>query len=103
MNTMQFVSAVQYELKVCEGPFANVHGHSEVIKEIFIPSHQVITNTEGFVFHAEKPRNEPHVPLKNIQLALELVEKIAQVAKLKLEIKNKEKEVTSDLESIWKL
>lgn len=111
MNTMQTVSAIQYECKVYEGVMDAIHSRGETIKEIFIPSHSIIINSKGGLFHAEEPRNvesvlfrgEPEVekPLKDIQLPLKLVEKIVLVANLKLEISNKEKEITSDLKKIW--
>jgi len=110
MNSMQSVPAVQYESKVYEGIMDAIHGGGETIKEIFIPSHSVIINSKGGLFSAEKPRNvqslrfgKPEVEnsLKDIQLPLKLVEKIALVAKLKLEISNKEKEVTAELNKVW--
>lgn len=107
---MQSVPAFQYESKVYEGMMDAIHGGGETIKEIFIPSYKVIINSKGGLFHAEKPRNvqslrfggpEVERPLKEIQMPMELVEKIALVAKLKLEVSAKEKEVASGLKQVW--
>lgn len=107
---MQSVPAVQYESKVYEGMMDAIHGGGQTIKEIFIPSHKVIINSKGGLFQAEKPRNvqslrfggpEVEKSLKEIQMPLELVEKIALVAKLKLEVSAKEMEMSSDLKKVW--
>jgi hypothetical protein len=107
MNSMQSIPALQYEFEVRD----IVRGDREIIKEIFIPSHQVIITSKGGLFKAEKPRNVqslhprggPQVerPLTNIQLPKELVEKIVLIANLKFEVNNKEKELAPDLEKVW--
>ena len=111
MNSLQNVPALQYEVKIYEGLMDAVHGGGKTIKEIFIPTYQIIVNSEGGLYPAKEPRNvqslrlggpEVERPLKYIQLPLELVEKIAQVAKLKLEVSNKEMEVSTELKKIWK-
>ena len=110
MNPMQSVSAVQYEIKVYEGMNDFAHGGGHMVKEIFVQSHQVIMDSEGHLFHAKKPRNiqsgelfgpEVNMPLKDIQLPLELVEKVAHVAKMKLEISQKEKELKSQFQELF--
>lgn len=110
MGPIQSIQAVQYELVVCESMMDLVHGHSETIQEIFVPSSKVIFNSKGFIFHAEKPRNiqcislrEPEIehPLKDIQLPLSLVERIVAIANLKLEVKAKENELKPDLSRVW--
>jgi len=108
---MQSIPAFQYKIKVHEDMMDAVHGGGENIKEIFIPSYQLIINSLGGLFNAEKPRNvqslsfegpEVEKPLTSIQLPFEFVEKIARVAKLKLEVSKLEKELAPDLKKVWK-
>ena len=99
MNIMLSVPAIQYEVKIYEGLNDFVHGGGKKIKEIFVPSHQIAFNSEGFFFKSETGRVEGAV--KNVQLSPELVEKIAVIVNLQLEVKAKEEKVKSDLTNFW--
>jgi len=103
MNSTQTVPAILYDIRVYSPllPF-NPAGDFKV-KEIFIPSINVIINSGGSIFHSEKPRNKNShrgVQVENltnkIHLPFEYVEKIKNLAKLKLEVDLKEKEIKKD-------
>lgn len=109
-NPTTTVPAFQYETRIYEDLEDVIRGGGKVIEEIFIPSLKIIANSDDYLFHAEKPRNvysvcfgkpEVETPLKEIQLPLELFEKIASITKRKLEFGNKEMNLTADLKKFW--
>ncbi len=85
-----------YEIKVYESFSDLAHGAGENIEEIFVPSHELILNYHGNFFKSEKTRNKSKFSV-NIQLPLDLVEKMDHIAKEKLALAKKEAELTPDI------
>lgn len=104
MSTVTTIPAQQYERETCVSGMYNIK-----IKEVFIPSLNLIFNNNGDVFSSDRPLNkwvkidlkEVEYPLTDIQLSKKLVDKISEIARLKLELKEKEQAAEEDLAIIW--
>lgn len=110
MNSTGTVLGFQYQ--VLE---KNNFGVDEVIEEMFIPSHKIIVNGNNHYFYGKQPRHDYRTrdlgeikiipPLKEIEVSLELVEKIDQLMKQEVakknEIQKDEEAIRQVLEKLW--
>lgn len=105
------VPAVQYTVVCYNSSLEFDRGWATTVQEIFIPSEKLGFNSTGALFQTPCARNSYNIhrnpakhvaPLTDINLPLELVEKILLVAKLKFEYEEKQKELDIDLTLFWK-
>lgn len=110
MNATQTtVPALQYERVAHESFEELARGEGRHIKEIFIPSYNIIINSAGGIMVSEKPCNiQEHlkgprtvIPMENIEISTNLAQRVAKIGQLKIEIKNHEKELAPELQKLW--
>lgn len=99
MNHTEFVPVFVYQAVNCEVEPVFKQNKIEIIKEIFIPSHQIVYNEKGHINTFHQPCNEL-APLKEIQIPLEQVEKIKKIFQMKSELERLEWEVTSYIRTL---
>jgi hypothetical protein len=97
------IPAVQYTRQYYESASDKIHDMSYIITEIFIPSMEVIFNTKREIYYSRTCHSDsPIAGVTDIVVPKEFAKRIAEIAKLKLEVSKRKEEVTPDLDQFWR-
>ncbi len=107
------VGGLKYIIDVYESVFAKIHNHGITITEIFIPSENIVFNSEGCVFASKEPRNNANSdswdgtpsqnerPMTRIQLDEEFVSTLKEFVNMQTNNKKKETPIKKQIKEYF--
>lgn len=92
---METVTGIQYKLVVYDD-FDDINSFGRIITEVFIPSVNIIFNSDGYTFRHYKGRQKDwELDMRTIQIDSKLVEKLTEFVAIKAKYDEKLQDVTN--------